>query len=200
MQLWGSVFMLGLVVLVGGGIKLVSKIGLLAFGVALLTFLGFYVSLLAAPHLSAVDGVYLDSSGSASASTSDGSGGEEEARRLGRRLERCPAVLATCTPHWVADWGDAGRRAFAAEELRRDGALGLEPGAATGLARAAAALHADAARLLGGGEAAAPRAPTTASFVLLVRQWREIAGSQRLSVASVTRRMSAALERLLQAS
>ena len=36
MQLWGSVFMLGLVLLVGGGIKLVSKIGLVAFGVALL--------------------------------------------------------------------------------------------------------------------------------------------------------------------
>ena len=32
MQLWGSVFMLGLVLLVGGGIKLVSKIGLVAFG------------------------------------------------------------------------------------------------------------------------------------------------------------------------
>ena len=36
-QLWGSIFMLGLVLLVGGGIKLVSKIGLVAFGVALLT-------------------------------------------------------------------------------------------------------------------------------------------------------------------
>ena len=81
MQLWGSVFMLGLVLLVGGGIKLVSKIGLVAFGVALLTFIGFYVSLLGAPHLTAVDGVYLDD-GSSGSSGSDGSDGEGGARAL----------------------------------------------------------------------------------------------------------------------
>ena len=87
MQLWGSVFMLGLVLLVGGGIKLVSKIGLVAFGVALLTFIGFYVSLLGAPHLTAVDGVYLDdgssgSSGSDGSDGSDGGDGEGGARAL----------------------------------------------------------------------------------------------------------------------
>ena len=81
MQLWGSVFMLGLVLLVGGGIKLVSKIGLVAFGVALLTFIGFYVSLLGAPHLTAVDGVYLDD-GSSGSDGSDGSDGEGGARAL----------------------------------------------------------------------------------------------------------------------
>ena len=123
MQLWGSVFMLGLVLLVGGGIKLVSKIGLLAFGVALLTFIGFYVSLLGAPHLTAVDGVYLDdgSSGSSGSDGSDGSDGEGGARALlegARRLaseEGFPRpsgvgniahnLRENWGPHWSAKYG-----------------------------------------------------------------------------------------------
>jgi len=122
-QLWGSVFMLGLVLLVGGGIKLVSKIGLVAFGVALLTFIGFYVSLLGAPHLTAVDGVYLDdgSSGSSGSDGSDGSDGEGGARALlegARRLaseEGFPRpsgvgniahnLRENWGPHWSAKYG-----------------------------------------------------------------------------------------------
>ena len=123
MQLWGSVFMLGLVLLVGGGIKLVSKIGLVAFGVALLTFIGFYVSLLGAPHLTAVDGVYLDdgSSGSSGSDGGDGSDGEGGARALlegARRLaseEGFPRpsgvgniahnLRENWGPHWSAKYG-----------------------------------------------------------------------------------------------
>ena len=120
MQLWGSVFMLGLVLLVGGGIKLVSKIGLVAFGVALLTFIGFYVSLLGAPHLTAVDGVYLDD-GSSGSDGSDGSDGEGGARALLEGVRRLaseegfprPSGVGNIAhnlrenwgPHWSAKYG-----------------------------------------------------------------------------------------------
>ena len=114
MQLWGSVFMLGLVLLVGGGIKLVSKIGLVAFGVALLTFIGFYVSLLGAPHLTAVDGVYLDD-GSSGSSGSDGEGGArallEGARRLASeegfpRPSGVGNIAHNLRENWGPHWSD----------------------------------------------------------------------------------------------
>ena len=146
MQLWGSVFMLGLVLLVGGGIKLVSKIGLVAFGVALLTFIGFYVSLLGAPHLTAVDGVYLDD-GSSGSDGSDGSDGEGGARALLEGVRRLaseegfprPSGVGNIAhnlrenwgPHWSAKYGfseclSVSRRVRVAEwEL---GELGLGVG------------------------------------------------------------------------
>ena len=66
------------------------------------------------------------------------------------------------------------------------------------LARAAAALHADAVQAFGSWPAPHAR-PTAASFVLLVRQWRAVVAEQRLAVARATRQMSVGLERLLQA-
>ena len=139
MQLWGSVFMLGLVLLVGGGIKLVSKIGLVAFGVALLTFIGFYVSLLGAPHLTAVDGVYLDD-GSSGSSGSDGSDGEGGARALlegARRLaseEGFPRpsgvgnIAHNLRENWGPHWSDKYGFSECLSVSRRVRVAGLELG------------------------------------------------------------------------
>jgi len=54
-QLWGSVFMVSLAALVLGGMSLVSRLGLVFFGVTLVTLFFFYVSLFSAPNLRAVD-------------------------------------------------------------------------------------------------------------------------------------------------
>ena len=136
MQLWGSVFMLGLVLLVGGGIKLVSKIGLVAFGVALLTFIGFYVSLLGAPHLTAVDGVYLDD-GSSGSSGSDGEGGArallEGARRLASeegfpRPSGVGNIAHNLRENWGPHWSDKYGFSECLSVSRRVRVAGLELG------------------------------------------------------------------------
>ena len=139
MQLWGSVFMLGLVLLVGGGIKLVSKIGLVAFGVALLTFIGFYVSLLGAPHLTAVDGVYLDdgSSGSSGGGSSDGEGGArallEGVRRLASeegfpRPSGVGNIAHNLRENWGPHWSDKYGFSECLSVSRRVRVAGLELG------------------------------------------------------------------------
>ena len=139
MQLWGSVFMLGLVLLVGGGIKLVSKIGLVAFGVALLTFIGFYVSLLGAPHLTAVDGVYLDdgSSGSDGSDGSDGEGGARALLEVARRLaseEGFPRpsgvgnIAHNLRENWGPHWSDKYGFSECLSVSRRVRVAGLELG------------------------------------------------------------------------
>ena len=139
MQLWGSVFMLGLVLLVGGGIKLVSKIGLVAFGVALLTFIGFYVSLLGAPHLTAVDGVYLDD-GSSGSSGSDGSDGEGGARALLEGVRRLASeegfprpsgvgnIAHNLRENWGPHWSDKYGFSECLSVSRRVRVAGLELG------------------------------------------------------------------------
>ena len=139
MQLWGSVFMLGLVLLVGGGIKLVSKIGLVAFGVALLTFIGFYVSLLGAPHLTAVDGVYLDD-GSSGSDGSDGSDGEGGARALLEGVRRLASeegfprpsgvgnIAHNLRENWGPHWSDKYGFSECLSVSRRVRVAGLELG------------------------------------------------------------------------
>ena len=52
---WASAFMLALALLVAGGIRLISQLGLVFFAVVLLTMLSFYLSLFGAPNLEPID-------------------------------------------------------------------------------------------------------------------------------------------------
>ena len=83
---------------------------------ALLTFLGFYVSLLGAPHLYAVDGVYLadgSSGGSGGSSGSDGSDAEGAAEAVlegARRLASSdgfprPSGVGNIAHNLAENWG-----------------------------------------------------------------------------------------------
>jgi potassium/chloride transporter 4/5/6 len=54
-RMWGSIFMLSLVLFIALGIQFVSKLGLAFYAVVLLTLLSMYISLLGAPNLIAPD-------------------------------------------------------------------------------------------------------------------------------------------------
>ena len=54
-RFWGFIFLTALTVFVGGGIQMVSKLGLAFFAIVILTILGLYVSLIGTPHLHAHD-------------------------------------------------------------------------------------------------------------------------------------------------
>jgi hypothetical protein len=80
-RLWGFIFLCSLSLMVGGGIKIVSAIGIWFFVVVIVTLSFLYVSLLAAPNLVAADApdterIYsaiYSASGSADATSASGS-------------------------------------------------------------------------------------------------------------------------------
>ena len=110
MRLWGFFFMTLLSAFVGGGIQIVSKLGLAFFAVVIVTLVFLYISLIGAPTLVAVDKPECLPDGSNFTYVLDGSGSGSSGRRLAgggsydpNRPLMCPSGLSLA--NFAENWG-----------------------------------------------------------------------------------------------
>ena len=116
-------------------------------------------------------------------------------------LGHCQALLASLTTHWVGEWEDRSRIAFALSEIPED--LGLNPDMFNSLAKAASEIHAETleleAQAMAAHQLVTAQQASQVNFVRVMREYRSIVTLQRHAVTEQTRAISAGLDRLLQA-